>query len=84
MRTTRGACASGSVVWPSIGVFVSPLQRVRRTCELAGFGIRAVSIADLTEWDYGSYEGRGTDEIRRERPGWHLFADFHGARNLPN
>ena len=50
-------------------VFVSPLQRARRTCELAGFGDRAVSIADLTEWDYGSYEGRRTDEIRRELPG---------------
>jgi probable phosphoglycerate mutase len=56
-------------------VFVSPLQRARRTCELAGFGDRAVSVADLTEWDYGDYEGRRTDEIRRERPGWYLFRD---------
>ena len=56
-------------------VFVSPLQRARRTCELAGFGDRAMSIADLTEWDYGSYEGRRTDEIRNERPGWRLFRD---------
>jgi broad specificity phosphatase PhoE len=56
-------------------VFVSPLQRAHRTCELAGFGDRAMSVADLTEWDYGSYEGRRTDEIRRERPGWHLFRD---------
>jgi probable phosphoglycerate mutase len=56
-------------------VFVSPLQRARRTCELAGFGDRAVIIADLSEWDYGSYEGRRTDEIHRERPGWRLFRD---------
>ncbi len=56
-------------------VFVSPLQRARRTCELAGFGDRAISIADLTEWDYGSYEGRRTAEIRQGRPGWHLFRD---------
>ena len=56
-------------------VFVSPLQRARRTCELAGFGDRVVTIADLSEWDYGSYEGRRTDEIRRERPGWRLFRD---------
>jgi probable phosphoglycerate mutase len=51
------------------------LQRARRTCELAGFGDRALSIADLTEWDYGIYEGRRTDEIQRQRPGWHLFRD---------
>jgi probable phosphoglycerate mutase len=56
-------------------VFVSPLLRARRTCELAGFSDRAVSVADLIEWDYGSYEGRRTDEIRRERPDWHLFRD---------
>jgi probable phosphoglycerate mutase len=56
-------------------VFASPLQRARRTCELAGFGDRAASFADLTEWDYGSYEGQRTDEIRRQRPGWHLFRD---------
>jgi probable phosphoglycerate mutase len=56
-------------------VFVSPLQRARQTCELAGFGDRAVSVADLTEWDYGTYEGLRTDEIRRERPGWSLFRD---------
>ena len=56
-------------------VFVSPLVRARRTCELAGFGDRAVSIADLTEWDYGAYEGLRTDEIRRDRPDWRLFRD---------
>jgi broad specificity phosphatase PhoE len=56
-------------------VFVSPLQRASRTCELAGFGDRAVIVADLTEWDYGSYEGRRTAEIRRERHGWNLFRD---------
>jgi broad specificity phosphatase PhoE len=56
-------------------VFVSPLHRARRTCELAGFGDWAVTIADLSEWDCGSYEGRRTDEIRHERPGWLLFRD---------
>jgi probable phosphoglycerate mutase len=56
-------------------VFVSPLQRARRTCELAGFGDRGVNIADLTEWDYGTYEGRRTAEVRLERPGWNLFRD---------
>jgi len=57
------------------GVFTSPLQRARRTCELAGFGGAAAADADLVEWDYGQYEGRLTSEIRAERPGWQLFRD---------
>jgi probable phosphoglycerate mutase len=56
-------------------VFVSPLGRARRTCELAGFGAQAQPEADLLEWDYGAYEGLTTAEIRRERPGWYLFRD---------
>jgi broad specificity phosphatase PhoE len=56
-------------------VLVSPLQRARRTCELAGFGVVASVIPDLVEWDYGDYEGRLTSEIRRERPRWYLFRD---------
>jgi broad specificity phosphatase PhoE len=57
------------------GVFVSPLGRARRTCELAGFGAQARPEADLLEWDYGAYEGRTTADIRAERPGWYLFRD---------
>ena len=34
-------------------VFVSPLQRARRTCELAGFAAMADVDRDLVEWDYG-------------------------------
>lgn len=56
-------------------VFTSPLQRARRTCELAGFGKQAVVDPDLVEWNYGDYEGRTTADIRRERPGWILFRD---------
>jgi probable phosphoglycerate mutase len=58
-------------------VFVSPLRRARQTCLLAGFGEQAVIVADLTEWDYGEYEGLTTAEIRRGRPGWSLFC--HGC-----
>jgi broad specificity phosphatase PhoE len=58
-----------------IQVFTSPLQRARRTCKLAGFGARAQVDADLAEVDYGRYEGRRTDEIRKEAPGWDLFRD---------
>jgi probable phosphoglycerate mutase len=56
-------------------VFSSPLQRARRTCELAGFGNAAEVDRDLVEWDYGAYEGKRTDEIHQERPGWKLFRD---------
>jgi broad specificity phosphatase PhoE len=56
-------------------VLVSPLGRARRTCELAGFGDTAVVDPELHEWEYGDYEGRRTDEIRQERPGWFLFRD---------
>jgi broad specificity phosphatase PhoE len=56
-------------------VFTSPLQRARRTCELAGFGKVAETDADLVEWNYGNYEGRRTAEIHAERPDWQLFRD---------
>jgi probable phosphoglycerate mutase len=56
-------------------VFTSPLQRVKRTCALAGFGAMAEVDPDLVEWNYGDYEGRTTAEIHKERPDWQLFRD---------
>src|SRR5438477_10755604 len=56
-------------------VFTSPLQRARRTCELAGFGAVAEIDPDLVGWNYGDYEGGRTAEIRAKRPGWELFRD---------
>ena len=56
-------------------VFTSPLQRARRTCELAGFGGVAEVDRDLVEWNYGEYEGRTSGAIHAERPDWHLFRD---------
>ena len=56
-------------------VFISPLGRARRTCELAGFGAQGRLETDLLEWDYGEYEGRTTAQIRAERPDWYLFRD---------
>ncbi|MGD1093433.1 MAG: histidine phosphatase family protein [Bryobacteraceae bacterium] len=56
-------------------VFTSPLQRARRTCQLAGFGDEAEVDPDLVEWNYGEYEGRTTAEIHALRPNWQLFRD---------
>ena len=56
-------------------VFTSPLQRVQRTCELAGFGDVAEVDRNLVEWDYGQYEGLRLSEIQAQRPGWQLFRD---------
>lgn len=56
-------------------VFTSPLQRARRTCELAGFGNAAEVDPDLVEWNYGDYEGLRTAEIHAQNPRWQLFRD---------
>ncbi len=57
-------------------VFASPLQRASRTCDLAGFKAAALVDPDLTEWDYGgAYEGKTTEEILKEWPGWQMFRD---------
>ena len=64
-------------------VFTSPLQRAKRTCELAGFGSRAEVDRDLVEWNYGEYEGLRTVDIRAKRPDWEMFRDgFPGGESL--
>ncbi len=56
-------------------VLVSPLQRARRTAELAGFSSYQVD-PDLAEWDYGSYDGRTTEEISDEvGTPWSIWRD---------
>jgi len=56
-------------------VLVSPLQRARRTAELAGFSSYQVE-PDLAELDYGQYEGRTTEEISSERgKPWSIWQD---------
>ena len=56
-------------------VLSSPLERARRTCQLAGFGDRVQIDPDLVEVDYGRYEGLRTAEIRQQQPDWDLFRD---------
>lgn len=56
-------------------IFTSPLQRARRTSELAGFGAQVENEPDLVEWNYGKYDGLTTATIRETRPDWQLFRD---------
>lgn len=56
-------------------VFSSPLQRARRTCELAGFGTEVELLDNLSEWHYGAYEGMTTAEILKTRPDFAPFRD---------
>lgn len=55
-------------------VFTSPRQRARRTAALAGHA-GAVIEADLSEWDYGDYDGKTQDEIRAGKPNWDIYID---------
>jgi probable phosphoglycerate mutase len=68
------ALAGRLAAMPVVAAFTSPLQRARRTAELAGLAGAKVE-PDLAEWDYGGYEGRTTPEIRTQRPGWYLWRD---------
>jgi broad specificity phosphatase PhoE len=54
-------------------VFVSPMQRARETCTIAGFGNVAKIDEGLREWDYGIYEGKTTREIQAQIPGWSVW-----------
>lgn len=55
-------------------LLTSPLQRARRTAELAGVLDRTTDDPDLLEWDYGDFEGITTAEIRKQVPGWTVWS----------
>ncbi len=50
-----------------------PALHTGRTAELAMPRSIVEADDDLMEWDYGAYEGRSTDDIEVERPGWRLL-----------
>jgi len=56
-------------------VYCSPLQRAKKTCELAGFASQAEIDPDLTEWNYGRYEGLTSAQVHATAPDWDLFRD---------
>ncbi len=55
-------------------VLASPLQRARRTAELAG--AKDVQIEEgLLEWDYGEYDGLTRVQVRETRPDWTVWTE---------
>lgn len=57
-----------------VAVWSSPLSRAADTAALAGLHVDRFDD-DLMEWDYGPAEGRTTEEIRRDHPGWEIWHD---------
>jgi probable phosphoglycerate mutase len=66
----RGALAAHDFA----AVLSSPRKRCLRTADLAGLTVTDTD-EDLSEWDYGRYEGLTSPQIREERPDWKLWRD---------
>ena len=71
--------------WPEISLDLpsAALHRARETCELSGFGQNMVVDPDLSEWDYGEYEGKTPAEIHEVTPGWLIFSDGCPGGEMP-
>lgn len=55
-------------------VFVSPMQRAKETCEIAGYGDVAIVDRNLMEWNYGESEGKTTAQMREKYgPKWSVW-----------
>jgi broad specificity phosphatase PhoE len=57
-------------------VVTSPRRRAVSTAELAGLAVEEKTSL-IAEWDYGSYEGLTTAQIRESQPGWLVWT--HGC-----
>jgi probable phosphoglycerate mutase len=59
---------------PFAAVLVSPRQRAKDTCAIAGYGDCAMVDDDLQEWNYGESEGKTTAEMRKKYgPEWSVW-----------
>jgi broad specificity phosphatase PhoE len=57
-------------------VYVSPMQRAKETCAIAGYGDVAQIEPGLMEWNYGESEGKTTAEMRKiHGPSWSVWTD---------
>lgn len=60
---------------PFNAVWCSPSSRAHDTCVLAGYGGQAVIKEDLAEWDYGTFDGLTSLQIRETRQNWSVYDD---------
>lgn len=58
---------------PFARVLCSPLQRARRTCQLAGYLEQARIEPLAMEWDYGEWNGLTRAQIQERIPGWNIW-----------
>ena len=72
-REEAGLLQTALNSWQFKQVFSSPLKRARETCELAGLSDGVSVEPDLSEWNYGRFEGLTTDQIQTEMPDWDVF-----------
>ena len=64
-------------------VISSPRQRALRTAAIAGLTVTDTT-EDLAEWNYGTYEGITTPEIRKTDPDWSLWTDGAPGGEAPD
>lgn len=54
-------------------VLCSPLQRARRTCEIAGYLDQARIEPDIQEWDYGDCTGYTREQLIERHGAWSIW-----------
>lgn len=68
-RLTAGALSNR----PFDLVLCSPLQRARRTCEIAGYLDQAVIEPGIQEWDYGDCTGFTRAQLQQKHGQWSIW-----------